>query len=451
MEVLSIRTPGLGDSTYLLGHRGTGILVDPQRDVDRFLAAAKAAGVQIRYVLETHVHNDYVSGATEAARRTGAELVLPAAAAVAYDHVSAFHKEDLGGEHGIVIRPLHTPGHTPEHTSYLVLIDGVPVALFSGGSLLAGSAGRSDLLGPVRARQLAIAQFHSLRRLTSLPDEVPLLPTHGEGSFCSAGRAGAATSTIGTERRWNPALAYPDAQAFADAQIRGLPPYPAYYADMAPINIAGPAPLPPLAVPELTAQQVAVLDPAVSIVDARPRQQVAAGYIPGALAIELGDQFGTWAGWLLPFNAEIALVLDTGQSVEEAVVQLARIGFDRVRGVLRGMAGWRAAGYAVATFATVDVDRFAAALRSGEAAQVLDVRSPGEWETARLAGSTHRYLPDVAAGGVNLDPARPVWIACGSGYRATTAATLMQRAGYQPVVLTGGVPDLLARDRKSVV
>ena len=200
MDVKTIRTPGLGDTTYLLSHNGQSVVVDPQRDVDRFLEAASADGVRIRYVLETHVHNDYVSGGRELARRAQAELVLPAGAGVAFEHTPAFHLEDLGDD-GLVVRPIHTPGHTPEHVSYLVLIDGQPAALFSGGSLLVGSAGRPDLLGTERAHQFAIAQFRSMQRLASLPDELDLYPTHGEGSFCSASSAGRTTSTIGMEKR----------------------------------------------------------------------------------------------------------------------------------------------------------------------------------------------------------------------------------------------------------
>src|SRR5687768_8944044 len=214
MEIRSIRTPGLGDATYLLSHRGLGVVVDPQRDIDRFLAAAGELEVRVRYVLETHVHNDYVSGGRELAQETGSELVLPAGSGVAFAFTPAFHQEELGGEAGLTIRPIHTPGHTPEHVSYLVLIDGKPAALFSGGSLLVGSAGRPDLLGRPRARQLAVLQYGSVSRLARLPDEVGLFPTHGEGSFCTASGAGRSTSTIGEEKRSNPVLAYPDAEAF---------------------------------------------------------------------------------------------------------------------------------------------------------------------------------------------------------------------------------------------
>lgn len=198
MDVMSFRTPGLGDQTYLLTYDGKGVLVDPQRDIDRFLAVAAERDIELRFVLETHLHNDYVSGGEQAARRAGAELVLPAAAAAAYPHTPAFHLEDIKAD-GLTVRPIHTPGHTPEHTSYLMLVDGEPVALFSGGSLLVASAGRPDLLGQPRARTLARLQHGSLHRLAGLPRNIGLYPTHGEGSFCTASGAGRFISTIGDE------------------------------------------------------------------------------------------------------------------------------------------------------------------------------------------------------------------------------------------------------------
>lgn len=233
MDLVSFRTPGLGDQTYLLIHEGKGVLVDPQRDIDRFLAVAAERDIDLRFVLETHLHNDYVSGGEQAALRTGAELVLPAAAAAAYPHTPAFHQEEIKGG-GLTIRPIHTPGHTPEHTSYLVLIDGQPAALFSGGSLLVASAGRPDLLGPERARTLAKLQYGSLRRLAGLPRELGLYPTHGEGSFCTASGAGRFTSTIGDELNSNPLLKVSDMEKLADQLLAAPCPSQPFTATWAP-------------------------------------------------------------------------------------------------------------------------------------------------------------------------------------------------------------------------
>lgn len=452
MDVTTIRTAGLGNSTYLLTHEGIGILVDPQRDVDRFLEAVAAADVTLRWVLETHLHNDYVSGGAEAARRSGAQLVLPAGAGVAFDYVPAFHCEDLAAA-PLTVRPLHTPGHTPEHTSYLILVDSQPAAVFSGGSLLVASAGRTDLLGQERARQLAKLQYASLQRLVALPDHVGLYPTHGEGSFCTASSAGRTTSTIGREKAENPALRYPDVEAFADGQLSGLPPHPTYYAHMGPINVLGPDPMPDLDIPELAPDDLAALDN-VALVDARPRAAFAAAHVPGSLSVELDDDFGTWVGWLLPFNVPLVLVAGTEADAAEADAaeaarQLARVGFDDVRGFLRGIDAWQASGRSVASFDLVELHPFVDALERGEARQVLDVRSPAEWEDARLDTAVHRYLPDLPDGvPAGLDKGERVWIACHTGHRASIAASLLEQAGYTPVVLSGaGIPDVLEQRR----
>jgi hydroxyacylglutathione hydrolase len=449
MDVITIRTPGLGDSTYLFSHEGVGFLVDVQRDTDRFLAAVAERDVELRWVFETHLHNDYISGGRDAAQRSGAELVLPAGAGAAYDHLPAFHGEDLNaGE--LVVRPLHTPGHTPEHTSYLVLIAGEPVAVFSGGCLLVGSAGRTDLLGMERARQLAKLQYRSIRRLAELGDDVGLFPTHGLGSFCTATLAEHTTSTIGRELASNPVLSYPDADAFADGQLAGLSPYPTYYAHMGPANLLGPPPMPALAIPELTPADVRALEPDVHLVDIRPRRILADGYIPGSLGIELADVLGTWAGWLLPFNAPIVLVGEPETDAGKAATLLAQVGFDDVRGVLRGVDGWARAGGELWRHPVVVLREFIEALASGRAQQVLDVRAPEEWSAVHLDGSVHCYLPDLLAGVPRgIDPRREVWVACDIGTRASTAASLLRRYGCEPVVLAGGgIPDVLTLQQR---
>ncbi|HSJ34309.1 MAG TPA: MBL fold metallo-hydrolase [Acidimicrobiia bacterium] len=444
MKIEPIRTPGLGDSTYLLTHAGQGVVIDPQRDIARFLdRLEEEADVAVRWVLETHLHNDYVSGARELARVTGAELVLPAAAAAAYSHVPAFHMEEFGDE-GLVVRPIHTPGHTPEHTSYLVLIDGEPTALFSGGSLLVGSAGRPDLLGMERADSLARLQYRSVRRLAELDDEVGLYPTHGEGSFCTASGAATHTSTIAAERASNPVLVYSDEDSFVAGQLEGLQPYPTYYARMGPTNLNGPTPLPSEPVPVIDADRLVELGNAVTIVDAREKGRFAAGHIPGSLGVELRDDFGTWVGWLADYDTPMVVILDTNQDSEEALVQLYRIGLDRVAGIKLGLEDWDTVTQPLAGFGTTRLDEFVEAAANG--AQILDVRSPGEWEESHIEGSIHCYVPELAASTPDLDPDRPVWIGCGSGYRAAIAAGYLTDAGFEPVVLLDtGIPDAYQR------
>ncbi len=388
MEVTTIRTDGLGDSTYLLTHDGGGVVVDPQRDVERFEQAVSDTGVDLTHVLETHIHNDYVSGGRELARRTGARLALPAAAGAAFDHFPAFHNEELA-DGPVVIRLVHTPGHTPEHMSYVILVEEEIVAVFSGGSLLVGSAGRPDLLGDDRAEQLARLQYLSVSRLAELPDDTGLYPTHGEGSFCTASGAGRSTSTIGLERRTNPVLAYPDAEAFVAGQLAGLQPFPDYYAHMGPINLMGPE---SPALWELDELDPSDLPGDATLVDIRPRPAYAAGHIPGSLGIEMSDQVAVWAGWLLPFDSPVVLVAQREQDVEEVVRQFGRIGFDDMLGVVYGVEGWAEAGGALASFETRTTDELALAIATGDdpRCSMFALRGNGKRDGSRVLPTATR-------------------------------------------------------------
>lgn len=441
MKIHNVRTEGLGDNTYVLVHEGAGVVVDPQRDFDRFEAVLNQTGADLRFVLETHLHNDYISGGRYLAKQAGGELVLPAGAAPVFRHRPAFHHEDLDGG-TFVIRPIHTPGHTPEHTSYLVLIDNEPVAVFSGGSLLVGSAGRPDLLGFDRADTLARLQHTSVHRLAQLPEEVGLYPTHGAGSFCTASGAGSFTSTIGAERKSNPVLAYPDEDSFVEGQISGLVPYPSYYAHMGPANVNGAEPIAGYDIPTIEESGFAALSEDAHVIDARPKPDFAAGHLPGSLAIELRNDFGVWAGWVVPFNEPLVLVMNPDQDLEEALRQLARIGFDDVRGVILDLESWSTnlESYRLAT-----VDEFARAITEG--AQLLDTRAPNEWGTGFVEESTRCYAPDVVFDTPDtLDQDRPVWIACETGYRASIAASALQSRGFEPVVLTdAGVTEIVRK------
>ena len=439
MDIQTVRTEGLGDSTYVLTHEGVAVVVDPQRDIDRFESILNETGAELRFVLETHLHNDYVSGGRDLARKAGGELVFPAGAAPVFRHRPAFHNEDLDG--GLLtVRPLHTPGHTPEHMSYLVLIDGEPKAVFSGGSLLVGSAGRSDLLGDDRADSLARLQYISVNRLARLSDEVGLYPTHGAGSFCTATTAGTHTSTIGDEKKTNPVLAYFDEDSFVEGHLSGLVPFPSYYRYMGPANITGVDPLQTYELAAIREDDYDRLETEATVIDARPMADFAHGHLPGSIAVELRDDFGVWVGWVVPYNAPLVLVMNPGQDTEEAVKQLARIGFDDVKGVITDLDDWDTI---LDSYRLVNVDVFAEAVAGG--AQVLDVRAPNEWDSGSVTNSTMVYAPDVVDQTPDgLDPNRPVWIYCGSGFRASIAASTLEARGYEPVVLAdAGVTELL--------
>jgi glyoxylase-like metal-dependent hydrolase (beta-lactamase superfamily II)/rhodanese-related sulfurtransferase len=435
MHVTVLRTPSLGDASYLVAHGGHGIVVDPQRDLGRMFEAIDEQGVTVTHVLDTHIHNDYLSGARALARHLHADLVLPAAAGAGFPFVAAFHLEDLAGESGMTIRPLHTPGHTPEHTSYLVLVDGRPEAVFSGGSLLVGSAGRPDLLGMHLADSLARLQYHSVQRLARLPGSVGLYPTHGAGSFCTVSRAGRDVSTIEHERRTNPVLAHRDEDSFVRGQLSGLLPYPDYYPNMAPINRSGPEPVDPTPPPRLDRPAYRELvSGGAAVIDARPRHAYAAGHQTGALNVELGNSFATWVGWLVPFGTPLVVVLDDDQDPAVAAVEMARIGYQVV--------GWTTADTPTETTSTrlAGIADLEAAL---DHHTVVDVRDPSEWGAGHLRRSVHRYVPELREDVPDGDG--EVWLVCASGFRAGIAAGLVERGGGTPVVVaSGGVSDLLA-------
>lgn len=433
MVIEAIRTASLGDTSYVLAHSGFGIVIDPQRDIRRFLEVIERLEVSVTHVIDTHIHNDYLSGAPALARRLDAELVMPAGSGAGFAFVPAFHLEEMKGGGPITIRPLHTPGHTPEHMSYLILIDGVPSAVFTGGSLLVGSAGRTDLLGAEFADSLARLQYLSVNRLAELPGDVEVLPTHGAGSFCtSSAQAGGGASTIAAELRSNPVLQYADADAFATGELEGLLPYPDYYASMAPINRRDPGSLETVVIPLVAAAKI---EPDARVVDMRPRDRYFAGHLPGSLNIEWGSSFAPWVGWLVPFGTPVHLVLEPLQDPVWAATELGRIGY-HVIGATNDLSG-----VDLVENRTAGVDEVAAAIGAGEL--VLDVRDPSEWEISHAEGTIHRYVPDLRHDIPGSDD-DAVWVICASGFRAAIAASLVERAGRTPVaVTTGGVSGLL--------
>lgn len=447
MDIDVVVTPGLGDNSYVLTSGDEAAVIDPQRDVDRFLVLAERRRATIRRVIETHVHNDYVSGAAELRTRTGAEIWGPADAGYAFDHTRVEEETEIPlGD--VTLLSLATPGHTPEHTAYLLRDpNGERLALFSGGSLIVGSVGRTDLLGPERADELARLQYRSVTKLASLPDGIALLPTHGGGSFCAVGSGDRErTSSIGEQRSSNPALQAPDEDAFVRQQQSGLMAFPTYYAYMAPINRAGPPPLgdaaPPGAMPpdEVATQ----LERGAKLVDARDGASFAAAHVPGSLSIPFDPSFASYVGWLLPFAIPVVLLAPDADVLADATTQLRRIGWDRIAGHLAdGIEGWAASGRATASYPVLTIDRFVDELANGDAGEVLDVRQGTEWDAGHLEGSRHLFVGDLPE---QLDQfgTSPQTIVCASGYRSSMAASLLDGAGVEVrLVVGGGVPRAL--------
>jgi hydroxyacylglutathione hydrolase len=434
IEIVTIETPSLGDRTYLATDGVSALVIDPQRDVDRVLAVAAARGVEVTHVFETHIHNDYVSGGLALARQTGAAYHVNAADTVAFSRVGIGNGDTITAGRSMRIRVIATPGHTFTHLAYALedAVTGEVTAVFTGGSLLHGSTGRPDLLGAEHTRTLATAQYASARRLAELlPDRAAIYPTHGFGSFCAAvpaRTAGTAGSTIGEEKRSNPALTL-GKDSYVTTLVGSLDAYPAYYAHMAAANAAGPS-APDQAPPtRVLASELRWRTSAGEwVVDLRPRREFAAGHVPGSFGFEHGNSFATYLGWLLPWGTPLTLVGETGAQTAAAQRDLARIGIDRLAGAaIAGSPGWPTAQH-LATYPVSDFPGLAAAWGRQDLT-VLDVRRASERAREHIAGSVHLPLHELP-GRIRDLPRGPLWVHCQGGYRASIAASLLLAAGH---------------------
>lgn len=445
IDVQSIRHAELGNSAHLLLERDSGLalLVDPARDVGPYLSAVHAAGVRLSWALETHVHNDFVSGGRELVAETGAKLGGSRAAGLRYSYEQLVDGDEI--ELGAWrVRVLATPGHTPEHIAYLVLDPaGEPVALFSGGALMVGTAARTDLFGPALAWRFAHDLERTLKdKVLSLPDLVAVYPTHGGGSFCAAGAGSALSTTIGAERGSNPLLLAGGSRQFV-ARALTAGPYPSYYNRMRALNQQG-APLLGPRLPAPPGLGVAQVDTWLAqgalLLDVRPGAEYRAGHVPGSLAVGADGNVSGWVGWLV--GPERPLVLIAGEAdegaaqVEEAHRQLLRIGYDRVVGVLRGgVAGWGEAHRELTSYRTWRADELAARLDADEALTVVDVREAAEWHAGHIPGSVNVPVHDIPTTTLGIPSVLPVAVHCGHDYRGTLGASLLERAGYRDLTV----------------
>jgi hydroxyacylglutathione hydrolase len=440
IHVETIETTSLGNRSYLAHDGQVAIVVDPQRDIDRVLALAGRLGVRITHVAETHLHNDYVSGGLALARLTGARYLVAAADTVGFERVPVADGDEVRVSESMRLRVVSTPGHTFHHLAYVLDGPDSPVGVFTGGSMLFGTTGRTDLLGAQHAHTLAEHQHASVLRLADLlPDGAQVWPTHGFGSFCAATQSDAPSSTVGREREVNPALRL-EADDFATRTLAGLDAYPAYYAhmgarntggadliDLTPARRADPA--------ELTARIAA----GEWVVDLRSRKAFAYRHLTGTVSLGLDGPMATWLGWMAPADAPITLLGESEQQVADAQRELARIGIDRPAAAATGTPEqWAGDDTRLGTLTTATFTDLATA-RAGRPPYglptpevVLDVRMRNEWRRGHIDGAVHIPLPELPD---RLDdvPAGVVWVHCGSGYRAAAATSLLQRAGHQVV------------------
>ncbi|MGW0583960.1 MBL fold metallo-hydrolase [Streptomyces sp. NPDC002920] len=432
-------TEGLGNRSHLAGGARTGVVVDPPRDIDRVIAAAARRGVRIVAVAETHVHNDYVTGGLELARLTGARYLVPAGAEVAYARVPVADGDVEPVDEDLVLRAVATPGHTPHHTAYVLEESGRPVAAFTGGSLLIGGVGRPDLVEPRLTERLARAQHASAHRLAAgLGDEVSVLPTHGFGSFCSAGRTGGADSTIGAEKASNPVLTQ-DVDTFVKELSAGLDDVPAYYAHMGPANARGPAPVDLTPPRRADAAEVARrLAAGEWVVDLRGRVAFAAGHVAGAFNFEVDGQLATHLAWLIPWGRPVTLLAASAEDVARAQRELIRVGIDRPAAAAVGSpADWLPDGTAPAVFPRSTFAGLAAARESREDVVVLDVRRDRERAGGWVEGGVHIPLHQLHRRLGEVPPGT-VWVHCAGGMRAAIAASLLDAAGRRVVAVDDG-------------
>jgi hydroxyacylglutathione hydrolase len=448
MKLQQFEVAGLAHYSYLLGSEGRAVVIDPKRDVDTYVEYADANGLAITHILETHIHADYASGATALAHAIGAELWLSAHDA-GEDYEYRFpHREfrdgaelDLGD---LRIAAMHTPGHTPEHLSFLVYEKsrcGQPLGLFTGDFIFVGSLGRPDLLGEAAKKKLAGQLYDSVHnRVEHLPDGLELYPAHGAGSLCGAGMAERPRSTLGYERFCNIFMSKQTKEQFTDTILTTLPAFPDYYRRMKRVNSEGPAILNGIPGGDALSarafrETLHALDAVV--IDLRRPEAFGGAHIPLALNIGAGQNLSMWAGWVVPYDRPILLVGDEGTDMESARRSLIRVGFDDLRGSLKGgMRAWIEAGFEQARIPQESVQELAQVLP--ETPLIVDVRSRAEWNAGHIAGAMHVPGGDLPKRLNDVPQRGPIHVICGSGYRSSIAASVLARAGRRDIVNVAG-------------
>ncbi|MFI9612900.1 rhodanese-like domain-containing protein [Streptomyces sp. NPDC052023] len=434
--VEALEFKGLGNRSYLAGGRQAAVAIDPPRDMDRVIAAAARRGVRIAYVVETHVHNDYVTGGLELARVSGAEYLVPAGASVAFTRTPVADGHTVRVDEGLALRAIATPGHTPHHTAYALEEEGRDVAAFTGGSLLIGTVGRPDLVEPRLTEQLARAQHASARRLADeLDDDVQVLPTHGFGSFCSSAQAEGDATTIGKERETNDALTR-DVDTFVAQILAGLEDVPAYYTQMGPANAAGPAPLDLTPPKRADAGEIASrLAAGEWVVDLRSRVAFAEGHVAESFNFEGDGKLATYLAWLIPWGKPVTLLADTPEQIAKAQRELVRVGIDRPAAAATGdPADWVREGEQPASFPRARFADLAHVRERGDDVVVLDVRRHSERAGGYIDGSVHIPIHELH-GRVGDVPDGTVWVHCAGGMRAAIAASLLDATGRDVVAV----------------
>lgn len=429
----------LAHASYLIGSDGVAAVVDPQRDVQQYLDEAMAQGLKIRYVIETHLHADFVSGHRELADLTGAEIVFGARAGAEFPH-RAVHDGDELHLGTAVLRALETPGHTPESISWLVIdyaTSDQPRKVLTGDTLFIGDVGRPDLVGSkgFTAQQMAGMLYDSLHgKLLQLDDSVEVYPAHGAGSACGRNISKETSSTIGEQRRTNYALRPMAKEDFVKLMTSDLPEAPSYFPMDAEINRRGAGALSAIKIEPLTPHEVnRKIREGFVLLDVRESAAFGTGHIAGSVNLGLKGNYATWSGSLMKPSDRLILVADGKEEIEEAVMRLARVGLENVAGYLDGgIVSWNAAGLELEPTPQISVDELHAQLtRDGRTLQIVDVRAPAEYESGHLPGARNLPLPQLERELMKLDPSQTTAVVCAGGYRSAAAVSLLQRSGFR--------------------
>ncbi len=443
MLIQSFFVPGLSHISYLLCGSKTCAVIDPKRDIQTYLDTAKAMGLKITHILETHLHADFISGHMDLADKTGANIYAPKSGNCQFDHIAlsegdSFEIEDME------LRVLETPGHTPEHIVYVAMDHSrgeEPVALFSGDTLFVGDVGRPDLF-PGIAKELATKLYNSLQKLSKLPDFCEVYPAHGAGSLCGKAMSAKRTSTIGYEKKYNYAFQEKDLNRFIQLLTTDMPEAPDHFSRCSDINRKGPAltkalpcltPFDPASFNQRSKEKDSI------VLDIRPYEAFGGQHVPEAYHIDFGGNFSTFAGWILPPNVNILLVSTSPSQAEEAVLQLRRVGLDRTIGYLDGgMYEWAKAGLPSENVEQISVEQFEKRIKGGSKVTLLDVRAKREFMTGHIDGAINIPFPDLRKRYAELDPTMPSLVICNTGHRSSVGTSILKQHGFKDVSNVAG-------------
>lgn len=445
MYVEQFYETGLSHSSYLLGAKNFCAIIDPQRDIDIYIEAAKRMGMKITHILETHLHADFVSGHMDLQKKTGAAIYAPKSAKCKFKHIAVREGSVINIEH-VKIKVIETPGHTPEHITYIVTDTSrgkEPVGMFCGDTLFVGDVGRPDLF-PGMAKKLAGKLFNSLKKLKKLPDYTEVYPAHGAGSLCGRAMGAKRRSTIGYEKRHNKPFKMNNRNAFIKSLTTDMPPAPDHFARCSDINRRGPQKvysMQPLQKLDAKSFYKKAKSPGVIVLDGRDYDAFAGQHVPGAYHLDCGGKFSTFSGWVLPPNKKILLVAYNKEHALSMMWKLRRVGLDSVIGYMDGgLFEWSKMGYETEHMGIISAPELKERMNGRDKIMFIDVRSPSEFETEHVKNTVNIPAPDLRTRFGELDKTDTIILSCTTGHRSSMAGSILLQKGFKNIInLAGGL------------